>query len=283
MHRYCSGIPEPTLLGRYWLDRLRLGCCVLVFLGVGGVGVLPAHAVTSPEATECANRPGQAIRILPLGDSITEGGRRDRPEYTYRYPLFYQLRKAGYAIDFIGSKRTGLHDDATWPARGGVAFDPDHEGRYGWTTAQVRDGLVKWIVRYSAPPDVALIHLGSNDYGAWNYYAAIIRPLRDIVAMLRTSNPCVVILLGHLNERGWRPWIIRSMVALMAFALKTERSPVVTVPHHVGWTEDPAHPQTDTFDGAHPNLRGQKKMSEKWFAALVPLLERMKNIGEAKP
>ncbi|QXP85658.1 hypothetical protein [Methylococcus sp. Mc7] len=25
------------------------------------------------------------IRILPLGDSITQGGRKDRPEYSYRY------------------------------------------------------------------------------------------------------------------------------------------------------------------------------------------------------
>lgn len=45
----------------------------------------------------------ETINILPLGDSITQGGRADRAEYSYRYPLFYQLKDAGYDVNFIAT------------------------------------------------------------------------------------------------------------------------------------------------------------------------------------
>lgn len=215
------------------------------------------------------------IRVLPLGDSITQGGRRDREEYTYRHPLFYRLREAGYPVDFIGSLKAGLHGDAKWPDKDGVPFDPDHEGHYGWKTAKVRDNLREWMKSYPAPPDVVLIHLGTNDQGSQDFDRDIVAPLREMVGMLRAANPRVVVLLGHLNFNGGAALQIRPKVEALAKELNTAGSPVATVAHYEGWTKKPDAPNPDTFDWAHPNPSGQKKMADGWFAAMKPHLDRL--------
>jgi lysophospholipase L1-like esterase len=216
------------------------------------------------------------IRILPLGDSITQGGRNDRPEYTYRYPLYYMLKDAGYDVGFVGSLTTGLEETATWPDRNGVAFDPRHEGHYGWTTAEARDHLAQWMTTYAAPPDIVLIDLGSNDQDARDYRAAIFEPLKDIVAKLREKNPNVVVLLGHIISNGRKARSTRPLYEELARETSTPASPVVTVLHYKNWHERPGLPYSDTFDWSHPNLSGQKKMAGNYFAAMRPYLDRLK-------
>jgi acyl-CoA thioesterase-1 len=259
-------MPFKTMLA--YREAILLLCCVAAFIQI----VAAPDRLVVPAADE---RPGgKTIRILPLGDSITQGGRRDRPEYSYRYPLYYMLRDAGYDVDFIGSLSTGLHKDAIWPDRNGIAFDPDHEGHYGWTTAQVRDRLANWAAKYVAAPDIVLIHLGSNDYGT-NYYGTIVQPLIDIIAILRRANPSVVILVGHLNESGVTPWLIRQLVEGIAYWMSTDTSPVETVDHHKDWRQDADDPDGDTFDGSHPNPKGQAKMAKALFGKMKPHLDRI--------
>jgi hypothetical protein len=256
--------------------RTALG--LLAFIAVLVAATPPIAAEAERQTAQATGQvaDGKTIRLLPLGDSITQGGRRDRPEYTYRYPLYYKLLAAGYQVDFIGSLRTGLHEDAVWPDRNGVPFDPDHEGHYGWSTAEVRDRLAEWVAKYPAAPDIVLIHLGSNDYDAINYYGAIVQPLSDIIKTLRATNPNVVILVGHLNENGATPWLIRQLVGGMAYWMSTEESPVETVDHFDGWRADSDDPEAHTFDHAHPNPRGQVKMAKAWYEKLTPHLDRIR-------
>ena len=214
------------------------------------------------------------LRILPVGDSITQGGRADREEYTYRYPLFGLLTDAGVHFDFIGSLKVGLQPNATWPDYKGKPFDPDHEGHYGWKTAAVRDKLAEWMKTYPAPADIALIHLGTNDQNAPDHTVAVVEPLREMVKLLREKNPRVVVLIAHLNFNGGAALKIRPLVEALAKELDSEASPVKTVHMYQGWKENPKDPDTDTFDWAHPNPKGQRKMAEKWFEAMKPYLGR---------
>ena len=136
------------------------------------------------------------IHILPLGDSITQGGRADRPEYTYRYPLYGMLTAAGYEFDFIGSLTTGLQPDAKWP----TPFNPNHEGHYGWKTGAVRDKLAEWMPRWQAAPDIVLLHLGTNDQAAKDHTVAVVQPLTDIIALLRRQRPVFVLGLAFAGQ-----------------------------------------------------------------------------------
>jgi acyl-CoA thioesterase I len=236
------------------------------------------------------------LHILPLGDSITQGGRADREEYTYRYPLFCKLTDAGIRFEFVGSMAAGLQPGAKWPDYRGQAFDPHHEGHYGWKTAAVRDHLAEWMKAYPAAPDMVLIHLGTNDQGAGAaattqsttepaktvtnealerklFTEAVVTPLADMITMLRAKNPHVIVFVAHLNFNGGAALKIRTLVEELAAKLSTTESPVVTVHQYQGWHEKPGDPDSDTFDWAHPNPAGQAKMADKWFEAMKPYLK----------
>jgi hypothetical protein len=217
------------------------------------------------------------VRILCVGDSITQGGRADRPEYTYRYPLQQKLHAAGISFDFIGSHHAGLQDKATWPdIAPGVPFDPDHEGYYGNKTADVIRKVEAAWTDTSPAPDIVLIHLGTNDQEDPDHAAAVEVPLRQFIGFLRTKSPRVVILLGHLNfNNSEGASAIRLLVQALADELNTATSPVATVAHYQGWNEKPEEPDSDTFDWAHPNPQGQEKMASRWFIAMQPSLTKI--------
>ena len=222
-----------------------------------------------------ASHAASPLRIQCVGDSITQGGKTNQAEYTYRLPLQQKLRTAGIAFDFVGSQKSGLQGDATWPdIAPGVPFDLDHDGYYGHKTADALQKTIKGWKADAPPPDVVMIHLGTNDQGAEDHVATVQTPLRDFIAFLRTKNPSVIVLLGHLNFNGSKGAdSIRSLVETLAREVNTATSPVITVPHYQGWVENPDSPGTDTFDWAHPNPQGQEKMAARWLAALQPHLK----------
>jgi lysophospholipase L1-like esterase len=220
------------------------------------------------------------IRIVCIGDSITQGGKRDRKEYTYRWPLFQMLVDGGIPFNFIGSLKGGLHADAKWPTEyKGVPFDPDHEGVYGIKTIGALERLPEAMEKWTATPDIALIHLGTNDQSAKNYDQAVKDPLRQIIRLLRMQNPNIVILLGHLMFND-SPGAFRIMASVSELRkeMDTQESPVRIVQHYQGWNEQPQLINSDTFDWAHPNPTGQRKMAKKWMEAMQPWLKPPHNL-----
>lgn len=243
-------------------------------------GTHGAAQVTEPANHPVAMHSNVPIKILCIGDSITQGGRREREEWTYRLPLQRLLHEQGLRYDFVGAETVGLHPEVTWPEPlPGVAFDPAHEGHYGWETAAVRDRLQSVISTIEAP-DLALIHLGTNDQNAADYNVAVFQPLDEIIGLLRERNPYVVILLGHLNFNGGNALRIRPFVERLAKLRTSPWSPVQTVHHYEGWIEDPAKPDADTFDWAHPNPSGQLKMADNWLKALLPFIHCLDPNGD---
>jgi len=224
--------------------------------------------VSAPDASD------DPIRILALGDSITQGGKRDVKEYTYRLPLQMILQEEEVAYDFVGSREKGLHDDAVWPdVANGVPFDPNHEGYYGNTTQKACTKAIQAYESYNTPPDFVLIHLGTNDQKQGDFHNKVGAPLRDFIEFIRTKNSQVVILLGHLNfNDGESALAIRAVVEELAAELNTATSPVRTVHHYQEWIANPNEVYTDTYDWAHPNLKGQEKMAKKWWEAMQPYL-----------
>jgi len=90
-------------------------------------------------------------RILPLGDSITNGA-----PYSYRFSLFNLLKGNGFNFYFVGTKNT---NPAGYPG----TWDTKHEGHNGASSKGINADLSSWLSVYT--PDIALIHLGTNDVG----------------------------------------------------------------------------------------------------------------------
>lgn len=223
--------------------------------------------------------PRQPVAILCVGDSITQGGKRDREEFTYRLALQRLMYEAGVRYDFLGTRQQGLHADALWPdVAPGVPFDPDHEGYYGAKTARVCAQVIEHLPALP-PPDVALIHLGTNDQKTSAPETDVVQPLEELIGALRVRNPAVIVLVGHLNFNDSQgAHAIRPAVEAMVARLSRPESPVVSVHHYQGWHERPREPESDTFDWAHPNPQGQARMAANWFAAMAPFL-RSKQAG----
>jgi len=200
------------------------------------------------------------VKILCIGDSITQGGNINDNEYTYRLPLYRLLQQKGVNVDFIGTRTHGLNDHFHWPGD----FKPNHEGFYGATTDFVRNALKDDLPKLQEP-DIAIIDLGSNDRGK-AVEAAVINPLTDIISQLRARNPRVKILIiqipGTFQNLGLHFWTWR-----MAHELSQTESPIITIPLYFGWDT-----KGDTFDGAHPNIKGQNKMATAIFSELEPIL-----------
>ncbi len=224
----------------------------------------PAAAPTTVSTAEPApatTAPAQTVALLPLGDSITIGA-----PHTYRCELHKALAGASPPYDFVGS----LHHN---PARCPGTWDMDHEGHSGWTTAQIDDKLDGWLAGYT--PDVALIHLGTNDAFRANRGASVDASeasMRSIVAKLRADNPEVKIFLAQIlplgdmgrdNRRAnafitdWNDRLVD-----VAASMGTGESPVTLVDMHGGFGA------VDLEDGIHPTADAAARMAAIWAEAV---------------
>lgn len=199
------------------------------------------------------------VKIMPLGDSITQG---DFAHNSYRRPLWFKLKEAGYEVDFVGSmtrNRLGPPPSAD--------FDADHEGHWGWRADEILEQLPQWA---AAKPDVVLVHLGVNDLFQGDTVARTLVDLRAITETLRAANPDVVVLLAKLIPNSGAVDVAPFNKELEGLAASSsEQSPVVIVDLWTGFDAG-----EDTYDGVHPDESGEEKMAEGWFRSLRDVLPR---------
>ena len=111
-------------------------------------------------------RADAAVRVYPLGDSITYGatvylnppGTLVNTPGGYRGGLDALLTANGVAHTFVGSRNDNSTPvlDATGENR--------HDGWPGWRIDQIDSSVTGWI-NGGVSPDVVVIHLGTNDIG----------------------------------------------------------------------------------------------------------------------
>jgi acyl-CoA thioesterase I len=211
-------------------------------------------------AQSCADGPLHGasyprLRIMPLGDSITAGSEEHGG---YRSWLWQMLTESGCKVDFVGSSRG--------PREGPPDFDRDHEGHWGWTTAQVLERLDGWLS--AAKPDVALIHLGTNDLPQADGARRAADNLSEIIDRIRRHNPRAGILLSQIIPvQGAGVHQLNQLIAAIPGQNAAAAPPIVIVDQYSGFAA------ADTYDGIHPNTGGAKKMAKRWFLGLRPFLE----------
>ncbi len=207
-----------------------------------------------------SDKPG--LRIMPLGDSITQA---DRNHNSYRRSLWIKLRQAGYAVDFVGSTRSNYLGNAPQSD-----FDQDHEGHWGWQVDQVLARIDGWT--RNAKPDIVLLHLGTNDLLRGQRDDEIINKLRQLIEALRRQNPRSTILLAQLIPSVGaevQTQRFNQRIAELARSMNASTSPIILVDQYTGFNAT-----QDTYDGLHPNASGEEKMADHWFDALQKVLSK---------
>ncbi len=201
-----------------------------------------------------------AVKIMPLGDSITEAFTNHA---SYRYWLFNKLATAGYDVDFVGSM-TGVSGGAPLFSN----FDQNHEGHSGWRADEVQANIINWA--NTSRPDVVLLHIGTNDVEQGQSNSGTINEISGTIDNLRSVLPNVKILLAQvIPANGFTSQVnsLNGLISTLAGQKNTAQSPVILVNQNSGFNVS-----TDTYDGIHPDESGEIKMSDKWYSALVPLL-----------
>ena len=209
-------------------------------------------------------------KIMTLGASRVEGS---RPDYeSFRYNLWKNLIENNWTFDFIGSQS----DEAFYPSYNGFDFDIDHEGRGGWTSGQILDGVGDWLTE-TGPPDIVLFSSpGGNDALEQLSYSEAVSNINSIIDIIQSSNPYCIIIIeqmapGHSEimttelTNFWNQ--IQEEVLDIAENKTTINSQVIAIDMFTGFG--------DNFlaDDVHYNEDGAEFIADRYYKTLINLLD----------
>lgn len=209
-------------------------------------------------------------KIMALGASRVEG---NRPQYeSFRYETWKDLIENNYSIDFIGTQ----NDPASYPVIENFNFDPDHQGRGGWTTGDILDQLESDLDLAGTPDVVLFSSPGGNDALQNLPYDEAIGNINEIVDILQEVNPNVTLiieqmapgrtdimtedLLSYFNQ-------LQDEILIIAKNKATTTSQVIAVDMFSGFTD------AMLADDVHYNTKGAMFIAQRYYDVLTQVLE----------
>ncbi len=226
------------------MRTLLLGVVAAVALAVA-----PTTANAAAPAAEGVGAQADPVRVMPLGDSITQGGSIGG----YRLDLGTKLRSSGRTIDFVGSLADGP----------GSMPDRNHEGHPGWTIAQVDANVVSWLRTHT--PRTVLLHIGTNDmYGSDP--AGAPNRLSALIDKITAQAPGADVFVATIIPIRFADQTVRTFNAAITPIVRAKAAAGKKV-HLVDMY--PSVPVSDLPDGIHPNAAGYGKMATTWYNALL--------------
>lgn len=242
----------------------------------------PAPPDAGPPPDETAFNPcptdGSPCRIMPLGDSITDGLVGNAPGNTaqsaggYRVELFRQAVADGHAITFVGRSQNG-------PANvDGQPFPRNHEGYSGATISTGMNQLANRVDAALAanPPDIVLLHIGTN-----NLYMGmgpeVPDQLASLIDQITTGAPDALVVVAQITPlapsfasngvdqyNAQIPDILQERIDAGQHLLLVDMNSAFRAAN-----ADVAALVGDTI---HPNATGYGIMAQTWYAAIESVL-----------
>jgi lysophospholipase L1-like esterase len=218
-------------------------------LAATGLGLALAAALTVVSGTPAQAESNGGVRVMPLGDSITDGY---NVPGGYRINLWQRMASGGYTVDFVGSGVNG-------PAALG---DHDHEGHSGWRIDQLDASIVSWL--QNSAPRTILLHIGTNDMNQNYDIANAPARLSALIDKIRANAPVVELFVAQITPES--DPTLESRVQAYNAAIPGIVAQKGSMTHLVDMHS--AISTADLADGVHPNSAGYDKMAARWFPAL---------------
>jgi len=216
---------------------------------------------------------GTACRIMPLGDSITDGidpTQNYASNAGYRLELFRLATSEGHNITFVGTRPpNGPNGDVA-----GQPFPRDHEGISGNTIAQVAARVDAAIT--ANPPNIVLLQIGTN-----NLYqgmaADLPGQLASLIDQITEDAPDALVVVAQITPLGGQfpnngvdeynatiPGIVQERV--------DAGKHLIIVDQFTRIAQTPNFVATLLPDNIHPNPAGYAIMGENWYAGIESFL-----------
>ncbi len=207
--------------------------------------------LSTPAAAAVPGESNGGVRIMPLGDSITDG-------YTpypggYRVSLWQRLTADGHKVDFVGTRTNG-------PAELG---DHDHQGIPGWRIDQLDANIVNWL--NATDPRTVLLHIGTNDINQNYDVANAPQRLSTLIDHILQTKPKVELFVAQIITECGEPHtsMVKTYNAAIPAIVASKGANVHLVNMHAALTDD------DLADCIHPTQAGHTKMAQVWHDALT--------------
>lgn len=229
--------------------------------------VASSEAASSSDAAEEVTAAGfcpqgDTCKILPLGDSITDGVGGSGGGY--RVELFRLAMQGGYDITFVGGMMNGPNDVD------GVAFPQNHEGHSGQTA--------EWLISNRIPspaldetPNIILLHIGTNDLHSFAAGPdAAATGLSNLLDVLIAQVPDALIVVAKVIPYPSSAQFVTQYNDSIPGIVEEKANAggnVIMVDQFEGFDTN----QMDSFQ-IHPNDAGYVVMANKWFQAIESYL-----------
>lgn len=134
---------------------------------ISTVAIVLISVCTPDNKDQISAESTQPIKILPIGDSITDGYGTDG---SYRKFLYHELTDSGYSIDMVGPNWSWGDAEYSDPVSGeNFTYDAAHCGYSGYSIMDYngRNGILEtikkgnYLSQYS--PDIVILQIGTND------------------------------------------------------------------------------------------------------------------------
>ncbi len=253
-----------TFLTTIFLRRWALSMAN-TFISISRARNIHRHKLFSPAsivvsvllALTAVSAHSQNLRIMPMGDSITEGIGVPNGN-SYRAPLYDQLINEVSQLDYVGNSRDGNFSDL------------ENEGHSGWRIDQIASIATGVVVQYR--PNLVLLHIGTNDInGNFQVDTAPAR-LAALIDQIFAAAPNSTILVAAIIRAG-----SDSTTARMATFNNQTRFTVESRANqgkHIALVDMGSVTVADLADGLHPNENGYRKMADAWHGAIKQVIAK---------
>jgi hypothetical protein len=188
-------------------------------------------------------------KILPLGDSITDGIGFSGG---YRVELFSLALADEKNITFVGGSMNGPQ------MVDGVTFPRSHEGHSGWTVSQI-DGIVP-SPALDPEPHIVLLHIGTNDM--YQMPSGANDRLETLVDAILNELPDSLLVVSNIIPFPQSASTVNTYNQPIP-AMVMERA---NAGKHILFCEQfEDFPTNELGDGVHPNQAGYERMARRWY------------------
>jgi lysophospholipase L1-like esterase len=218
--------------------------------GGGGSGGGASTFSPCPESGPC--------KILPLGDSITDGVGASGGG-GYRIELFSLALAAGKEITFVGGSVNGPQ------MVDGQPFPRNHEGHSGWTIQQIDD--ITPAPALDGDPHIILLHIGTNDmYQTPSGAPERLGTLLDQILEAAPDSLLVVAKIIPFPGASGAVGTFNNAIPPLVEARANAGKHIILVDQFTGYPTD------QLPDGVHPNATGYEWMANTWYDAISSYL-----------